>query len=405
MSNQASTNANMMVIADVFMHTRPDHYVNVTQLCKLSAKEPGGKATKAYGDWKVNGSSIAFMNSFVNGMYMDVFDDENEGFLLKLADALIENEGEEQHFTSTGFPAGSRPPSNVLGNTAQSAKSTASENDDDYTEVSIQDHVTSTELVYRGRSFPADFVKMKIREIAIEVGTGASKPTYAHPFIAINIAQWASPSFAFQVSKWIYKLLRDKHVALKEREILSIREEYDYQVGELREKLDETNGKLIKMGENLSEAHLDVTKSNTTMARVLDRVVPIVSYKYEEVIGLVRKSSSHYELYHRQNTSSEAAKVAGTFIQEFEVPSGLKTIRRIRMLSQGRKVRGVPVIPPDSFFMVSKQVHFGLGFTETQLLNDVARVVNQVKAEFMNAGVAAAAALLAVEKEEDDEEP
>jgi hypothetical protein len=38
--------------------------------------------------------------------------------------------------------------------------------------------------------------------------------TFAHPDIAIQIAQWRSPKFALQVSRWIHELLTTRKAEL-----------------------------------------------------------------------------------------------------------------------------------------------------------------------------------------------
>jgi prophage antirepressor-like protein len=42
--------------------------------------------------------------------------------------------------------------------------------------------------------------------IQYQTGHGSNQSTWAHPQVAINIAQWISPVFDVQVSKWIYEL-------------------------------------------------------------------------------------------------------------------------------------------------------------------------------------------------------
>jgi hypothetical protein len=42
--------------------------------------------------------------------------------------------------------------------------------------------------------------------ITYQTGYGNAQATWAHPQVAINIAQWISPEFDVQVSKWVYEL-------------------------------------------------------------------------------------------------------------------------------------------------------------------------------------------------------
>ncbi len=39
--------------------------------------------------------------------------------------------------------------------------------------------------------------------------------TWVHPYIAINLAQWCSPQFAVQVSKWVFELMNTGKVELE----------------------------------------------------------------------------------------------------------------------------------------------------------------------------------------------
>jgi hypothetical protein len=42
--------------------------------------------------------------------------------------------------------------------------------------------------------------------VGYEMGSNSKRATWGHPQVAINIAQWISPEFDVQVSKWIYEL-------------------------------------------------------------------------------------------------------------------------------------------------------------------------------------------------------
>lgn len=48
--------------------------------------------------------------------------------------------------------------------------------------------------------------------------------TYGHPLLAVQIAQWCSPMFAIQVSKWTLERMQAETLAIQQRESLQIQE-------------------------------------------------------------------------------------------------------------------------------------------------------------------------------------
>src|SRR4051812_12373086 len=47
-------------------------------------------------------------------------------------------------------------------------------------------------------------------DVLVQIITGgpnASRGTWVHPRVALNLAQWCSPNFAVQVSEWLEELL------------------------------------------------------------------------------------------------------------------------------------------------------------------------------------------------------
>lgn len=48
----------------------------------------------------------------------------------------------------------------------------------------------------------------------VKFDTGDTQRTWAHPRVALNIAQWVSPAFDVQVTKWVHQLLVTGHVRL-----------------------------------------------------------------------------------------------------------------------------------------------------------------------------------------------
>jgi hypothetical protein len=48
----------------------------------------------------------------------------------------------------------------------------------------------------------------------IQGGIPENQGTWVHPYVAINLAQWCSPEFAVQVSKWVFELMSTGHVEI-----------------------------------------------------------------------------------------------------------------------------------------------------------------------------------------------
>jgi len=69
--------------------------------------------------------------------------------------------------------------------------------------------------------------------------------TFIHPDLAIQIAQWCSPSFAIQVSRWVRELLLTGKVELgKEKSNEELENMYKEKLSLLENKLDDTNSQL-----------------------------------------------------------------------------------------------------------------------------------------------------------------
>lgn len=52
------------------------------------------------------------------------------------------------------------------------------------------------------------------RNILVQATRGRTGGTWVHPDLAVNLAQWCSPRFAVQVSRWVRELLTDGRVEL-----------------------------------------------------------------------------------------------------------------------------------------------------------------------------------------------
>jgi len=88
----------------------------------------------------------------------------------------------------------------------------------------------------------------------IEVYKGNSgrynQGTWIHPDLGLNLAQWCSPSFSLQVSKWLRELIFTGSVELEnEKSEEKIKEEYEKIFKELKEKLETAENIIISQSE------------------------------------------------------------------------------------------------------------------------------------------------------------
>jgi len=125
--------------------------------------------------------------------------------------------------------------------------------------------------------------------IKYESGSNNERATWAHPQVAINIAQWISPKFDVQVSKWIYELCVTGSVSLDTEKTTQeidniLKEKYEQQLQELN-KLEETQDKYIKEINFLKESEnrlfneLEEYKNKT-----LQNITDIQLYKENEYV-------------------------------------------------------------------------------------------------------------------------
>ena len=125
--------------------------------------------------------------------------------------------------------------------------------------------------------------------IKYESGSNNERATWAHPQVAINIAQWISPEFDVQVSKWIYELCVTGSVSLDTEKTTQeidniLKEKYEQQLQELN-KLQEEQDKYIKEinflkeSENRLSNELEEYKNKT-----LQNITDIQLYKENEYV-------------------------------------------------------------------------------------------------------------------------
>lgn len=96
----------------------------------------------------------------------------------------------------------------------------------------------------------------------IQGGNAKLQGTYIHPDLAINLAQWCSPAFSLQVSKWIRELIITDEVKLgNEKSDQQIQEVFQKQIEDLKKQLEDKN-KLI------DEAHKYINHKDHEYKRV-----------------------------------------------------------------------------------------------------------------------------------------
>ena len=109
----------------------------------------------------------------------------------------------------------------------------------------------------------------------IKVGTGSNylnSQTWAHPQVAINIAQWISPEFDVLVSKWVYEIMLTGKVDIRENKTT--------------QELDQMNkeNKLLKNRVKLLESKVLQKQPRETFENGKN-VIYIVTTEYKEAQG------------------------------------------------------------------------------------------------------------------------
>ena len=77
--------------------------------------------------------------------------------------------------------------------------------------------------------------------------------TFAHPDLAIQIAQWCSPLFAIQVSRWTRELLITGSVTLgQEKSVEELEKKYKHNIEKLQNTVEEVSNNMITLGNSYS---------------------------------------------------------------------------------------------------------------------------------------------------------
>jgi len=100
---------------------------------------------------------------------------------------------------------------------------------------------------------------------SIKGGKAENQGTWAHPQVAINIAQWISPEFDVQVSKWIFELMVTGKVELgNEKSNEELESLYKQQIKTLTNQLEKTTNQLET---NKEEHHKLLVKYNSSLKK------------------------------------------------------------------------------------------------------------------------------------------
>lgn len=108
--------------------------------------------------------------------------------------------------------------------------------------------------------------------------------TYLHPDLAMNLAQWCSPSFSLQVSKWIRELIITDEVKLgQEKTDDQINKCFQKQIDELHKILEEQNKQLEAKDNLLTEAHKYI-KNTKTEAKMINDKYKKLYYNHQTIL-------------------------------------------------------------------------------------------------------------------------
>ena len=314
-----------------------DDYVNVTLLC-----ESGGKL---YRHWADNKNSHNFINVFANRTLEQLNHIQNTKFRQTLLQSLA-----------------SKPPK------------TSNSNDDDTT------YIEET-INLAGKEYPVTTVLQRIIDISIQREVCARNLTFwAHPKIAICIAQWISPDFAYKVSEWVHDLYLNGVVTLQQtalitagreltimnQQLISLRQEIENMKANqealvlANQKLDEYQKKAEKyidyseslekdleeaiVGQGVLEEQLDKSnkkkeeleeKLEDALSRIPHRVAP---EKIHHILVMCMDQDWHYEVKHAQaeNAIRDDKYPREKIVKMIEnVPCGTKVMNALRKILNG----------------------------------------------------------------------
>jgi len=119
--------------------------------------------------------------------------------------------------------------------------------------------------------------------IKYETGSNNERSTWAHPQIAVNIAQWISPEFDVQVSKWVYELCITGNVSIDSKITTQeldnmLKDKYEYQLQEINR---------LQVIENKYKYELDILKQ-----RENELIDELDQYKHQNI-----KSTNNIQMY------------------------------------------------------------------------------------------------------------
>ena len=154
----------------------------------------------------------------------------------------------------------------------------------------------------------------------IKVGTGSKSKndtknqTWAHPQVAINIAQWISPEFDVLVSKWVYEIMLTGKI--------------DISNNKTTQELDIMNkeNKLLKNRIKLLESKV-LQKQPREKFQENKNVVYIVTTEYKEAQG-------HYKIGKAQDLQKRMSVYNTTDKHEVIYSTSCKTKKRMDLLEQ-----------------------------------------------------------------------
>ena len=136
--------------------------------------------------------------------------------------------------------------------------------------------------------------------IRYESGSIYERSTWAHPQVAINIAQWISPEFDVLVSKWVYEIMITGKVDIRENKTT--------------QELDQMNkeNKLLKNRVKLLESKVLQKQPRETFENGKN-VIYIVTTEYKEAqghykIGKAKNLKERMSVYNTSDTCLEGDK-------------------------------------------------------------------------------------------------
>ena len=158
-------------------------------------------------------------------------------------------------------------------------------------------------------------VKINTNEIIkYDSGSNSERATWAHPQVAINIAQWISPEFDVLVSKWVYEIMLTGKVDIKENKTT--------------QELDIINkeNKLLKNRIKLLESKV-LQKQPRESFEENKNVVYIVTTEYKEAQG-------HYKIGKAQDLQKRLSTLNTSDKHEVIYNTSCKTKKKMDLLEQ-----------------------------------------------------------------------